>query len=153
MFNLLISLNLSSANPLLTETIRFNLFKLIFQVHCIQNLVNQLFGNDIMDQENCNPESYQVDNDLLNLGQLVVLLKTIHNQEISEQLSDIELSYIQLKFKRSLIQFLRCAAIFYSNLFDLSTKKCDLVVDEFDSKGMSLFKIIWKFLMRSSSYN
>jgi len=140
MFHLFISLKFSIETILdqkpefqPNENSEFHLFRLILQCHCIQILINQLlFGcaipdsklecgsNDFTPGDLNNRSEYQIPylDEILTF--IIETCQQVHKTPIIFNMSSLK--RIKRNFQTSLLQFLRCSAIFYSNLFNVNKK-------------------------------
>ena len=133
MFSLLTSLSF-----FFSEIDQFLLFQLILKTHCVQILLNQLILTDENNNKINIEDTNDIDNDL-NLDEILKYLnKSIQKECPGFICAQINANKAQKILKLSLLQFLRCSAIFYSCSYRLTPNNYEVI----ETNSQSKFKFL-----------
>lgn len=143
MFHLLISLNFSTIGPVIDQCVESHVFQLILQAHCIQTLVNIIISDE--SGENNDLEQLSQNNKLVEKP-LKKLIDAIGNENSQLILTDVHnFDRVKFLFECSLQRFLRCSAIYYSNLYHVTLQKCNSSNVGSDKEEMTVLEELLMF--------
>ncbi len=125
MFHLLVSLNFSRIGYLFDRAHEAHVFRFMLQAHCIQGLVNSLAkAGEVACKATCeeNDVGFVTDE---TLGGLIRAVCDESQQQLRLN-DDLDFLRVGLALKEALVQFLQCSAIYYSSLYGLTKKMCEI---------------------------